>query len=121
MDTHTTHLNQISLQIATSISNRGLYPQRWYRPSSAGNSAPSSLEIQSRNVDCCRLNSPVLSLGSTQFRMFFWPSDYDRSSDSIGFGRVDPCSEGLACDLTAMMLDDVEKGCRARVLKCLVN
>lgn len=39
---------------------------RWYLPFSAGNLAPGSLEIQSRNELTCLLNSPLLSAGSTQ-------------------------------------------------------
>lgn len=39
---------------------------RWYLPFSAGNFAPGSLEIQSRNELTCLLNSPLLSDGSTQ-------------------------------------------------------
>lgn len=39
---------------------------RWYLPFSAGNFAPGSLEIQSRNELTCLLNSPLLSAGSTQ-------------------------------------------------------
>jgi len=38
-----------------------------------------------------------------------------------GFGWVSIFSDGLVCDLTAMLLSDVEKGCRPRVLRCLVN
>lgn len=45
---------------------------RWYLPFSGGNSEPGSFEIQFRKVDCCRLNSPDLSLGSTQLRMSFF-------------------------------------------------
>lgn len=39
---------------------------RWYLPFSAGNLAPGSPEIQSRNELTCLLNSPLLSAGSTQ-------------------------------------------------------
>ncbi len=38
-----------------------------------------------------------------------------------GFDSVGPFSNSLLCDLTAIMLDDVVKGCRPRVLSCLVN
>lgn len=44
---------------------------RWYRPFSAGNSAPGFLETKLRNELCCRLNSPDLSPGFTQSVILF--------------------------------------------------
>jgi len=38
-----------------------------------------------------------------------------------GFGKGSIVSDGLVCDLTAMLLGEVENGCRPRVLRCLVN
>ena len=41
-----------------------------YRSFSGGNLAPGSFETKFRNADGLRLNSPLLSFGSTQLRIF---------------------------------------------------
>lgn len=89
--------------------------QRWYRSFSAGNSAPDSFEMKFRNCEPWRLNSPDLSPGATQLRMFFLSSCSGESCQlkvclSLPRRFTYGCHDSAGCECSKGTLVDGREG-----------
>ena len=85
----------------SKMSPTQVRPVETYRSNSAGNFAPGSDEMKSRNTEGLRLNSPLLSFGSTQFSTLPFVFECQSWSNGINVQSIltDILISGFRCSL----------------------